>query len=214
MKKRLLAGLAILTGMLLLSASIVCAQSAPVAKTGQTTCYDASGIVIDCTDTGQDGDHQAGVSYPDPRFTDNSNGTVTDNLTGLVWLKDANRFGTKNWTTALSDCNSLADDGVNLTDGSSAGDWRLPNTNELESLSARQYYNPAVSNTVGTGQLTAGDPFTNVQSSYYWSATTLTFNKSYAWFVYMLTGVVSSNNKSNDYYIWPVRSGNFGQLGL
>ena len=39
MKKRLLTVLAVLTGLFLLSASIVCVQSAPVAKTGQTTSY-------------------------------------------------------------------------------------------------------------------------------------------------------------------------------
>jgi hypothetical protein len=31
-----------------------------------------------------------GVAWPNPRFTDNSDGTVTDNLTGLIWLKNAN----------------------------------------------------------------------------------------------------------------------------
>lgn len=50
-----------------------------VPKTGQTTCYDANGSVIPCAGTGQDGDIQAGVAWPDPRFTDNGNGTVTDN---------------------------------------------------------------------------------------------------------------------------------------
>ena len=34
-----------------------------------------------------------GVAWPNPRFTDNGNGTVTDNLTGLIWLKNANCFG-------------------------------------------------------------------------------------------------------------------------
>ena len=38
---------------------------------------------------------QKGVAWPNPRFTDNGNGTVTDNLTGLIWLKNANCFGTK-----------------------------------------------------------------------------------------------------------------------
>ncbi len=30
-----------------------------------------------------------GIAWPAPRFTDNMNGTVVDNLTGLVWLKNA-----------------------------------------------------------------------------------------------------------------------------
>lgn len=30
-----------------------------------------------------------------PRFTDNADGTVTDNQAGLIWLKDADCFGTQ-----------------------------------------------------------------------------------------------------------------------
>ena len=59
---------------------------APVPKTGQTTSYG----------TGDDGALQKGVAWPTPRFTDNSNGTVTDNLTRLIWMKNANAFGTEN----------------------------------------------------------------------------------------------------------------------
>ena len=43
-----------------------------------------------------------------PQSPDNSDGTVTDNLTRLIWLKNANCFGSKTWSEALSDCNSLA----------------------------------------------------------------------------------------------------------
>ncbi|MBF0591713.1 MAG: hypothetical protein HQL02_06460, partial [Nitrospirae bacterium] len=58
-------------------------------QTGQTTCYDASGKSIPCTGTGQDGALQNGVAWPNPRFTDNGDKTITDNLTGLVWSKVA-----------------------------------------------------------------------------------------------------------------------------
>jgi hypothetical protein len=76
--------------------------------TGQTTCYDEGGDVIACPGTGHDGDVQAGVAWPFPRFTDNGNGTVTDHLTGLIWLKNADCFGQRTWSQALSDCNNLA----------------------------------------------------------------------------------------------------------
>ena len=66
-----------------------------VPKTGKTTSYA----------TGDDGDLEKGVAWPIPRFTDNSNGTIRDNLTGLIWLKDANCFGSRTWSEALSDCN-------------------------------------------------------------------------------------------------------------
>jgi len=160
---------------------------AAVPKTGQTTSYA----------TGDDGAHQKGVSLPSPRFTDNSNGTVTDNLTGLIWLKNANCFGTRNWTTALSDCNTLASGACGLTDGSTAGQWRLPNVRELYSLIDLSKNNPA---------LTSG-PFTNVQSNFYWSATTPDGNSTYAWFVGLANGHVDANLLSGTRYVWPVRGG-------
>ena len=67
------------------------ASEAPVPRTGQTISYTL----------GDDGDLQLGVEWPDPRFTDNLNGTVTDNLTGLVWLTDADCLGLRDWATAL-----------------------------------------------------------------------------------------------------------------
>ena len=60
---------------------------APVPKTGQTSCYDEFGDEINCASTGQDGDYQQGILWPNPRFRDNGNGTVTDNLTGLNGLR-------------------------------------------------------------------------------------------------------------------------------
>ena len=58
--------------------------------------------------TGDDGALHKGVASPTPRFTDNNNGTVTDNLTGLIWMKNANAFGLKTWAEALTIANSLA----------------------------------------------------------------------------------------------------------
>lgn len=126
---------------------------APVEKTGQKTSYA----------TGDDGDLEKGVAWPAPRFTDNGDGTVTDNLTGLIWLKNANCFGTRTWANALSDCNGLASGSCGLTDGSVAGDWRLPNIKEFQSLIDYGFCYPA---------LPSGHPFTNVQGNHYWSGST------------------------------------------
>jgi hypothetical protein len=196
MKKRLLTAVAVLTTIFLLSASIVWAQSALVAKTGQTTCYNAAGTMISCAGTGQDGDLQKGVASPSPRFTDNGDGTVTDKLTGLMWAKDANIFGTKNWTDALSAVNNLSLGGEGC--GTSYTGWHLPNVKELQSLIDFGNYIPA---------LPSGHPFSNVQSSFYWSSTTHAGNTAYAWYVSMASGIVASNGfKTNYYYVWPVRS--------
>jgi hypothetical protein len=39
-----------------------------------------------------------------PRFADNNHNTVTDNLTRLIWMKDAQFFGLRNWTQARMSC--------------------------------------------------------------------------------------------------------------
>lgn len=170
---------------------------APVEKTGQKTSYA----------TGDDGDLEKGVAWPNPRFTDNSNGTVTDNLTGLIWLKNANCYGTRTWAQALTDCNGLNSGECGLTDGSVQGDWRLPNSNELASLVHKGYYNPAVPNTAGTGKWAEGDPFNSVVSSLYWSSTADASSPAYAWYVRMYNGHVYVNYDSLDLYVWPVRGG-------
>ena len=166
-------------------------------KTWQTTSWA----------NGDDGDHQSGVKWPNPRFTDNLDGTITDNLTGLIWLKNANCFGQRTWDQAISDCNGLADGTCGLTDGSSAGDWRFPNLKEILSLIDYDYYNPAISNTAGTGKWSEDDPFTNVQFGYYWSSSTGAGNTQYGWYMIMGSSYLAGTYKTTAYYVWPVRGG-------
>ena len=64
-------------------------------RTGQTTCYDTAGLPIDCFGTGQDGMYQAGTAWPLVRFIDNGDETVTDTLTGLMWVRDGNLMNTR-----------------------------------------------------------------------------------------------------------------------
>jgi len=191
---------------------------APVAKTGQTLCYNESGTVIPCADTGQDGDLQKGVAIPNPRFTDNSDGTVTDNLTGLIWLKDANAADTSGydtdgavtWENAFDFINKLNDGDYGTDSSGNCGqsDWRLPNKLELASLTNSAFYNPCISNAAGDAKWTADAPFSNVQSGYYWSGTTYAYLTDHAWYVGMYYGHVGSYGKTTTYYVWPVRGGN------
>ncbi len=171
-----------------------------VPKTGQTACYNdtvSSPCPVDGF-PGQDGDKLKGVANPSPRFTA-ANGTVTDNLTGLIWLQNANCFGTRTWTQALSDANGLASGSCGLTDSSAAGQWRLPNVKELQSLIDFQNVNRA---------LPTGHPFSNVKTDQnYWSATTYASNPDNAWYMYMYYGRVRYYHKSVPYYVWPVRGG-------
>jgi len=161
---------------------------APVAATGQITSYAGT----------DDGALQMGVAWPSPRLTDNADGTITDNLTGLIWLKNANCFGQNTWTNALAESNNLANGSCGLTDGSTAGDWRLPNVKELMSLVDYRLYSPA---------LPSGHPFVGVQSFTYFTSTTYTNITNSAWTVNFLYGVTFGDSKGLTFYVWPVRGG-------
>ncbi len=200
---------------------------APVPVTGQTVCYSATNVVVNCqtgspSPAGQDGQWLKGVAYPNPRFTDNGNGTVTDNLTGLVWLKNANcaatlggvaKTTTLTWANALTWGNALYGTGTpvvcGLTDGSVAGAWRLPNVREQQSLIDYNYFTLAVPNTGASGKWTEGNPFTNVQSDYYWTSSTYVRIPAYAWVVGLYDGDVLYVDKTSlpPFYVWPVRGG-------
>jgi hypothetical protein len=138
------------------------AQRARVPQTGQTTSYAPE----------DDGDIQAGVEWPTPRFTNRGNGKVRDNLTGLIWLRNANcsAISQADWLTALTYVNGLAHGQCGLTDDTSVGTWRLPNVREL--LSLIDFGQSGYS-----GAFPANHPFLNVQIGnaallVYWSSTT------------------------------------------
>lgn len=213
----------LIIGLLLASPFVAAAATIELPRTGQKTCYNENGVVIDCANTGQDGEKQAGVAWPSSRFTDNKDGTVTDNLTGLIWLKDANctamvggidrGSGLLSWPSALTWSNHLANGHCGLSDNSVAGDWRLPNINELRSLVDYSRHDPA---------LPAGHPFSNVQSVWYWSSTTNPVYTAGAFNVGMSRGSIHVTGKGRPVVggesrvenkadtrlgVWPVRGG-------
>jgi hypothetical protein len=175
---------------------------APVPRTGQTTCYKGTGAaVVNCAGTGQDGETMTGVSWPDPRFTDNGNQTLTDRLTGLTWSKDANPAGGyKTWRQALDFINAL-----NRRKYLGHSDWRLPGVREMESLTNIQADLAAWLNSQG---------FTNVQKDDYWTSGTYAAYPRCAWSVGMYSGIVAGRDKTDGSYIWPVRGGQSGVLTL
>jgi hypothetical protein len=181
-------------------------HAAGVLRTGQTACWNLTGLPVTCGGTGQDGEIQAGLSVS-PRFTDNGNGTVKDNATGLVWLTQANCFGSEEWEFALQSANTLADGACSLEDGSEPGDWRLPNARELHSLIDYGHIFPA---------LPPGHPFVGVVWQRYWSSTTLRSAPDRAWIVGLNIGGIwdgrdnctiqcTSGLKYIPSHTWPVR---------
>jgi len=161
-----------------------------VPKTGQTISYSDNDP--------DDGDLQMGTAWPDPRFIDNDDGTVTDNMTGLVWTKNANMLEvTQDWYAAVGACNELAHDGTDLVDDSITGEWRLPNVRELQSLIDYGQNKPA---------LPAGHPFLNVQWVSYWTSTSASTFLS--WGVSLDKGVTAPYYKGGtNGFVWCVRDG-------
>ncbi len=156
-----------------------------MVKLAATGYYDEPGQVV----AGDDGSVLAGVALTYPRFVDNGNGTVTDTVTGLVWLQQANCLA-GNWADSLVAVQGLASGQCGLTDGSAAGAWRMPNRNEMQSLEDRMENNQAdFFNATYVWKL-SGEPyqlpiFTNfVGSEYYWTSTTDAADTGEAWAVF------------------------------
>jgi hypothetical protein len=77
-------------------------EAGKLMATGQTVCYDTEGAVIDCPDTGQDGEFQRGTRWEDRLRFQLQDQQVKDTLTGLVWPVDANIAGFPvSWNEAL-----------------------------------------------------------------------------------------------------------------
>jgi uncharacterized repeat protein (TIGR02543 family) len=186
------------------------AASVELPRTGQDLCYNDLGPIT-CTGTGQDGETRFGTVWPAPRFTDNGNGTVTDNLSGLIWLKDAHCLdiqpaGGSDWPTALAAAIGLHDTSAGgpitcgLSDASVAGDWRLPNVNEMESLIDLSRVGPP---------LPLDHPFLNTDAAsvtgWYWTSTITAVFPSNAEAVHYFFGSVRGDVKVNNKNVWPVK---------
>jgi hypothetical protein len=166
-------------------------------------CYDWRGAIIPCDFKGEYAELLLGKPIPSPRFIDNNNGTVTDNVTQLTWLKNANCFGMSDLTGATLAVNGLKEGDCGpdttsvLSDGSSAGDWRLPTMKELCTLIDFSRRDPA---------LPAGHMFSNVPTGYHWSATTQDYDPEKAWIVHFESGTTGYKDIKNIAgFIWPVR---------
>jgi hypothetical protein len=109
-------------------------HSSVLPKTGQTSSYH----------NGDDGYYQEGVAWPDPRFLNAGDGTVSDRLTGLMWAASSNIMKSRD---PSFDTDGTAGDGkvtfgravayvakLNAESYLGYADWRLPNIRELDSL--------------------------------------------------------------------------------
>lgn len=163
----------------------------PVTLGGELTFADGSVL--------RSGRADPGCADSNNRFVDCGNGTVTDTVTGRIWLKDAACLGgSAAYSTQFAAAANLSHGQCGLTDNSSAGDWRLPSKEDWESLLGSALANGCptgpgsvvVPDTAGTGCWSEGDPFTGLTTSVnnlWWSSTVSSTDPSNAW-----TGVIDS----------------------
>ena len=160
-------------------------------RTGQTVSRGAR----------DDGALQFGVAWPSPRFSDNGDGTVTDNLTKLVWLRDAACLGSERFAEAHDRVAAFA------VDASSFGcedygdtlwpDWRVPNRKELLSLIDWSQHQP---------KLPDDHPFLNMgEGDSYLSSTTYAGEVTTYWSVYLSMGASVRRGKEGWDRVWAVR---------
>lgn len=168
--------------------------------------WPVSGSAVRLPVTGQadDGD---GVAWPVPRFVDPAAGmasareVLVDELTGLMWTRDANAPGPaacqpgswKTWDAAFAYIECL-----NANRYLGYSDWVLPNINELESL-------PNLGEPSQAAWL-LGQGFSNVQATGYWSSTTdAVAVLPFGWSVRMTDGLRGPSEKPLSLPVWPVR---------
>jgi hypothetical protein len=160
------------------------------------------------------------------RYVDCGNGTVTDNVTGLIWLKDGACVPATNWAAANGAAASLKDgdcataDMGALTDGSSPGDWRLPTRDEWADTIARAValgcvggHAPSLTNDQGDNCMfsaTGTTSFLNARFQVFWSSTVNEAfpTQAFAAFTNQAGEIGSLDRQQNGSIpVWPVRSG-------
>lgn len=170
----------------------------PLPDTGQTRCYDVSGNEIACPAEGQPL-HGQDAQYhgPAPSYTDNGDGTITDNNTRLIWMKitaDTNNDGSITNDDYPTGDKLSWQDAVDYCAGLGNG-WRLPTYTELESIVDYGSYEPAI------------NPVFQCELSVYWSASTYANLTDTAWVIQFRSGYDGWDNKTYTNYVRCVRAG-------
>lgn len=120
------------------------------------------------------------------RFTINSDSTIKDNLTNLIWQKYP-RLDSMTWENALLYSENLVYDNKN--------DWRLANIKELQSISDQTFANPVL------------DPIIlkNLANKAFWSSTSQSNSPDKSWYLNTKTGITTYDSKLVKHYVVCVR---------
>jgi hypothetical protein len=136
----------------------------------------------------------SGATHLYGSLTDNGDGTVTDNQTGLTWEKksDDGSIHDKDDRYSWSDAFGVFIAGLNTASFAGHNDWRLPNRYELESVFDLAGGNPAVGTSFDNGCapacVVAACSCTEPDTEY-WSSTTVAPTPAFAWVVFSNGGV-------------------------
>ena len=169
---------------------------------------------ISCPDSKHDLEHK-----PVSRFTDNRDGTISDNYTNFVWLKNAscsdelngikNPYGKLNWHDAVNWTRKLASGTCRLRDGSCAGDWHLPTHADIDSLISGPCVPELVfgfnwkytSNGIRPQDWLVAQGFESFRDGYYWAKADQNIE---VWRVYKRYGYVNDYNfeEANESYLF------------
>lgn len=167
----------------------------------------------------------ATLGLPDPpcsdvshRFVDCGNGTVTDTVTGLIWLKNAGCFGSSlNYVAGNAAAAALFDGATSdpaggdcgLGDGSRPGDWRLPTNDEAATiLHPTCFLAPKIigNSTPTTACYSSATWASGTRGDIYLTATTPAGNATWVYGFNTSSGNIGIGGKSALYSVWPVRS--------
>lgn len=162
---------------------------------GQEACFDSSGHVTPCADSGQDAELRPGVAWPVPRFTETQPGIVRDGLTGLHWPMDASAA---QWPMPWDEAAAWVES-ANSREFLGHDDWRLPSRRELLYLTCPARARPC---------LPDPHPFQNVFQHWHWTATSFAApgaSGGSAWRVHLEGGRMFPGPKSAAHMVLPVR---------
>jgi len=162
------------------------------------------------------GNLEGGCSLSTVSYTDNGDGTVTDNVTGLMWEKLSDDSSIHDWNNLAyiwADASAVKVATLNTMNAgvgfANHTDWRVPNIKELQTLVNFGTSAPATHSAFNSACVPGCTVTTCscTRSSIYWSSSTYQPAPSYAWRTDFNDGLTDSYDTTGGGYVRAVRGG-------
>lgn len=173
-----------------------------IPDTGVDGCYNQT-TSIDCPISASDPFYGQDYHYTSNpmSFTNNGDGTITDNVTSLMWQMDHDGFS-YNWFEATGTYDATNNPGTtDVCGGLTLGghtNWRLPEKRELKSIVDYGVVSPSIDATYF--------PSTGIFN--YWTASE--YDSTTAWYGQFLDGSIKQGDKTTDMHLRCVRGTPWG----